>query len=41
MLMKFCPACKKYTLKENCAKCKGKTISKAYKFRLKWFEKKD
>jgi len=30
--IKFCKKCKKYTLKENCPKCKEKTVPAGYKF---------
>lgn len=32
MILKKCPKCKTYTLKETCKKCKSKTDSPHYKF---------
>jgi RNA polymerase subunit RPABC4/transcription elongation factor Spt4 len=36
--MKECKECKRYTLKENCPKCNGKTETAGYKF-IKFTEK--
>ncbi|MDP3986704.1 MAG: nucleolar RNA-binding Nop10p family protein [Nanoarchaeota archaeon] len=38
-LLKKCPNCKKYTLKESCTKCKKETSDAHYKF-IKIYEKK-
>ena len=32
MLLKKCKNCNKYSLKENCPKCKGKNSDAHYKF---------
>ncbi|NCN86613.1 hypothetical protein GW932_02170 [archaeon] len=32
MKLRKCPNCKKYTLKEICPKCTGKTLDAHYKF---------
>jgi hypothetical protein len=33
MLLKKCPNCKTYTLKEICKRCNNKTINPHYKFK--------
>ncbi|MFC1685819.1 nucleolar RNA-binding Nop10p family protein [Nanoarchaeota archaeon] len=38
-MLKKCSKCGKYTLKDKCPKCKSKTASPSYKFKLSWFKK--
>lgn len=38
MLLKKCPSCSMYTLKENCPKCNSKTKEAHYKFREKFIQ---
>lgn len=36
MRIRYCESCKKYMMREKCAKCGKETLYKHYKFRFKW-----
>jgi rRNA maturation protein Nop10 len=40
MILKKCPNCKRYTIKEICQECKTKTDDAHYKFRERFSQNK-